>query len=138
MTRFYDIDQANARLLDLAPVLRKLKADRDAIAAAQRELATYRQTNGNAHHADELKAQEGRIGEMVFRMERAVAQIVDWDVTLRDIETGLVDFPALVNGRQVCLCWRLGEADVAWWHELDSGFAGRKPLSDLPGTNRPS
>lgn len=131
MTRFYSIDQANARLHDLAPVLRKLKADRDAIATAQRELAGYRQTNGNAHHADALKAQEGRIGEMVLRMERLVAQIVDWDVTLRDIETGLVDFPALVNGRQVCLCWRLGEDDVAWWHELDSGFGGRKPLIEL-------
>jgi hypothetical protein len=131
VTRFYDIDQANARLLDLAPLLRKLKADRDALATAQRTMASYRQTNGNAHHADELTAQEGRIGEMVLRMERLVAQIVDWDVTLRDIETGLVDFPALVNGRQVCLCWRLGEDDIAWWHELDAGFGGRKPLIEL-------
>jgi hypothetical protein len=129
--RFYNIDQANARLLDLEPVLRKLKADRDAIATAQRELASFRQTNGNARHAEDLKAREVRIGEMVFRMERHVAQIVEWDVTLRDIETGLVDFPALVNGRQVCLCWRLGEDAVGWWHELDAGFGGRKPLIDL-------
>jgi hypothetical protein len=131
VTRFYSIDQANARLSDLVPVLRKLKADRDAIAAAQRELTSYRQTNGNAHHADDLEAREAKIGEMVLRMERHVAQIVDWDVTLRDIETGLVDFPALVNGRQVCLCWRLGEDTVAFWHELDSGFGGRKALIDL-------
>lgn len=131
MSRFYSIDQANARLRDLEPLLRKLKADRDAVAAAQRELASFRQTNGNAHHADDLTSREARIGEMVFRMERHVAQIVDWDVTLRDIETGLVDFPALVNGRQVCLCWRLGEDGVGFWHELDSGFGGRKPLIEL-------
>ena len=68
---------------------------------------------------------------MVFRMERNVAQIVDCDVTLRDIETGLVDFPALVNGRQVCLCWRFGEHAVGWWHELDAGFPGRKPLIEM-------
>ena len=50
---------------------------------------------------------------------------------LRDIETGLVDFPALVQGRQVWLCWRLGEEAVAWWHELDAGVAGRRPLEEL-------
>ena len=69
--------------------------------------------------------------QLVFRMERYVSQLVAWDITLRDIETGLVDFPALVNGRQVCLCWRLGEERVGFWHELDSGFAGRRPLIDL-------
>ncbi|MGH2407126.1 MAG: DUF2203 domain-containing protein [Candidatus Limnocylindrales bacterium] len=131
MTRFYSIDQANARLRDLMPLLHKLKADRDAIAAAQRALTSFSQTNGNASHAEDLKAREAKIGEMVFRMERHVAQIVEWDVTLRDIETGLVDFPALVNGRQVCLCWRLGEDAVGFWHELDSGFGGRKALIDL-------
>ena len=47
------------------------------------------------------------------------------------IETGLIDFPALVTGRQVWLCWRLGEGDVDWWHELDEGFGGRRPLSEL-------
>ncbi len=131
MSRFYSIDQANARLRDLEPLLRKLKADRDAVADAQRELAAFRRTNGNAHHADDLKAREERIGEMVFRMERLVAQIVEWDVTLRDIESGLVDFPALVNGRQVCLCWRFGEDAVGWWHEMSAGFGGRKPLIEL-------
>jgi hypothetical protein len=131
VTRFYSIDQANARLLDLEPLLRKLKAERDAVATAQRELASFRQTNGNAHHADELKAREERIRETIFRMERRVAQIVEWDVTLRDIETGLVDFPALVNGRQVCLCWRFGEDAVDWWHEVEAGFAGRRPLIEL-------
>jgi hypothetical protein len=131
VTRFYSIDQANARLRDLDPILHKLKTDRDAVADAQRELVRFRQTNGNARHAQELKAREDRMRDLVVRMERYVAQIVAWDVTLRDIETGLVDFPALVNGRQVCLCWRLGEDAVAWWHELDAGLAGRKPLIDL-------
>jgi len=131
VTRFYSIDQANARLRDLGPILHKLKADRDAVADAQRELVRFRATNGNRQHAEELKAREDGIRDLVFRMERHVAQIVAWDVTLRDIETGLVDFPALVNGRQVCLCWRLGEDAIGWWHEMDAGLAGRKPLIDL-------
>ena len=52
-------------------------------------------------------------------------------ITLREIETGLIDFPALASGRQIWLCWRLGEDDVEWWHELDDGFAGRRALADL-------
>jgi hypothetical protein len=50
---------------------------------------------------------------------------------LREIETGLIHSPALVAARQVWLCWRLGEDDVAWWHELGDGFGGRQALADL-------
>jgi len=131
VTRFYSIDQADARLRDLAPLLDKLRADRAEVAVARHELERFRTTNGNADHADELEAQETRIRDLVFRMERYVSQLVAWDITLRDIETGLVDFPALVNGRQVCLCWRLGEDRIGFWHELDAGFGGRRPLIDL-------
>jgi hypothetical protein len=131
VTRFYSIDQADARLQELAPLLDKLRTDRAEVAVARDELERFRTTNGNADHAEELKAREERIHALVYRMERYVSQLVAWDITLRDIETGLVDFPALVNGRQVCLCWRLGEEHVAFWHELDAGFAGRRPLIDL-------
>jgi len=131
VTRFYSIDQADARLRELAPLLDKLRADRLEVSTARAELERFRTSNGNADHGDELEAREERIRQIVFRMERYVSQLVAWDITLRDIETGLVDFAALVNGRQVCLCWRLGEERVGFWHELDSGFAGRRPLIDL-------
>ena len=131
MTRFYSIDQADARLRELSPLLGKLRTARTEVAAVRGELDRFRTTNGNAEHAAELKAREDRIRALVYRMERYVSQLVAWDISLRDIETGLVDFPALVNGRQVCLCWRLGEERVGSWHELDDGFAGRRPLIDL-------
>ncbi len=72
-----------------------------------------------------------RIQGIVDQMGASVARIDGWGITLRDIEAGLIDFPALVDGRQVWLCWRLGEDDVAWWHELDAGIAGRRPLAEL-------
>src|SRR2546423_15385949 len=68
---------------------------------------------------------------IVDQMQAAVAQLISWDITLRDIKSGLIDFPALVNGRQVCLCWRLGEDTVEWWHELATGFSGRKRIAEL-------
>ena len=50
------------------------------------------------------------------------------DVWLRDIDRGLVDFPALRDGREVYLCWELGENEVAYWHDLEGGYGGREPL----------
>jgi hypothetical protein len=72
-----------------------------------------------------------RIRGLVDQMGASVLRLDEWGITLRDIETGLIDFPALVNGRQVWLCWRLGEERVDWWHELDAGFGGRHRLIDL-------
>ena len=50
---------------------------------------------------------------------------------IRDLERGLVDFPALIDGREVYLCWQLGETDIAFWHELETGFGSRRPLIEL-------
>ena len=131
MTRYYSIDAANARLVELRPLLEKLRADRDEVAAAQAELVRFRAANGNPDHAEELRRREDAVRRVVRRMQQAVAQIEAWGVTLREIDTGLVDFAALVSGRPVWLCWRLGEESVGHWHEQDAGFSSRKPLIEL-------
>ncbi len=132
MTRYYGIDAANERLAELRPVLERLRSDRDAVAADQRDLEGFRRSNGSDDHAAELAAREARIRTRVKRMKRAVERIEGWDVTLRDIETGLIDFPALSSGRPIWLCWRLGEGDIEWWHEVTEGFSSRHALIDLP------
>jgi hypothetical protein len=125
VTTFYDIDAANARI----PVVREvLTLLRDQLA----ELARLREESLSPE-LDEADARrlELRISGIVDQMHASVARIDAWSITLRDIGTGLIDFPALVNGRQVCLCWRLGEDEVRWWHELSAGFSGRLPLAEL-------
>ena len=72
-----------------------------------------------------------RMQGVIDRMQAGVARIDEIGVTLREIETGLIDFPALASGRQIWLCWRLGEGDIEWWHELGDGFGGRQALVDL-------
>ena len=129
MTSYYDIDAANARLTELRPLLSALRDARDEVAAGQLRLAEL----ASAEDADPAliaREQEG-MTITVKRMEQAVRQIDAWGVTLRDISTGLVDFPALANGRPIWLCWRLGEDEIAHWHELDAGIAGRKTLIEL-------
>jgi hypothetical protein len=132
VTRYYDLDSAAARLEEVRPLLEGLRADRDRVAELQAELVAFRRTNGNINHAEELGRREEALAEIVRRMESSVRRIDEWDVTLRDIGSGLIDFPALVGGRPVWLCWRLGEAEIAYWHAHDEGFSGRRPLAELP------
>jgi hypothetical protein len=136
VTRYYDLAAANERIAELRPVLAGLRDDRAIVAAAQRELERLRSGNGDIRAADgQLRADVAReqeaIRAAVARMEAAVRQVDAWGVTLRDIGSGLVDFPALASGRPIWLCWKLGEGDIGWWHELDTGIAGRRPLIDL-------
>jgi len=131
VARYYDLSAANARLEELRPLLRRLRDDRDAVARDQREAEQLRSATGNGKHHHQLERQQSSMVEIVERMESAVRQIDAWGITLRDIGSGLVDVPALANGRPIWLCWKLGEDDIAWWHELDAGIAGRKPLIEL-------
>jgi hypothetical protein len=126
---YFDLSDANARLVELRPLLVDLRDDRDAVARSQRRLEQLPRDDGD-HHA-ELECEQEQIARLVRRMAGTVRQIDAWGIMLRDIGTGLVDFPALASGRPIWLCWRLGEADIAWWHELEAGVAGRRPLIDL-------
>ena len=69
-------------------------------------------------------------GEAALRFSRGLSQIDAWGVIVRDLDTGICDFPALRDAREVYLCWRVGEERIEWWHETDAGFAGRLPLDE--------
>ena len=63
-----------------------------------------------------------------FDAKEALAELEDQGIVLRDPERGLIDFTTVHNGREVLLCWQLGEDELAWWHFPEDGFAGRRPL----------
>jgi hypothetical protein len=131
VARYFGIDEANERVADARPVLEQLREDRERVAEIQSVLQRERGTNGSGEHADELAERQTELRHVVRRMQQAVLQIDGWGITLREISTGLIDFPALANGRPIWLCWRLGEGDIAWWHESNVGFDQRQPLSEL-------
>jgi hypothetical protein len=64
----------------------------------------------------------------VTQLNERLARINSWGCELKGVDEGLIDFPSEREGRVVYLCWRLGEDAIRWWHEIDSGFAGRQPL----------
>jgi len=130
MTRFYDIDEANAALPSLEGILVTLASQRDELVRLRDE-ALAADKSGDGLTGEALRLARLRMQGLVDQMAAGVARIEGMSITLRDIPEGLVDFPALVNGRQVWLCWRRGEGDVGYWHTLDSGFSGRLPLSEM-------
>ncbi len=76
-------------------------------------------------------------GELVNAMVRSMAELQSIfsefygrELQIKDLDRGLIDFPSMMGGREVFLCWENGEDDVEFWHELDSGYAGRERLSD--------
>ena len=131
MGRYFGIDEANERLADVRPLLEQLRDDRERVAELQAELQRDREANGSAEHAEQLAQRQTELRVIVRRMQQSVLEIDGWGITLREISTGLIDFPALANGRPIWLCWRLGEGDIAWWHESNVGFDQRQPLSEL-------
>src|ERR671918_580582 len=134
MARFFDIDAANEALTEVGPLLATLADQRaELIRLRDRTLAAQTSPGGGQPESDVEEAQRIRLRMqgIVDQMAAAVAQIDRLGITLRDIERGLIDFPALTSGRQVWLCWQLGEESVAFWHELETGFGSRRPLIEL-------
>jgi hypothetical protein len=61
-----------------------------------------------------------------------VERVAEMGVEVKDLDSGLIDFPSVRRGRQIYLCWKLGEGEtIEWWHELHTGFAGRRPIKEL-------
>ena len=141
MSRFYGPIDANDLVPELATVVLRLRDERDelvglrdAFRSREGDLIEDLISEVDLPDADdpELRRLRLRMRGIVDQMQADVAWLDDRGIVLRDIATGLLDFPALAGGRQVLLCWRLGEDRVEYWHGTEEGFAGRKPLTQLP------
>jgi hypothetical protein len=87
-------------------------------------------SSGNGHVRDEktLAERRRRAEALVEEINQRLARLNEWGVELKGLDEGLIDFPSEREGRTVYLCWQLGEERIEWWHELDTGFAGRHRL----------
>jgi hypothetical protein len=120
--RLYSVAEANALLGDLRERLARIREARQVMlrGAALVKGRIASDGGGSSGGRDYWEAQS------TLRAE--IERLAVVNIVLRDPETGLVDFPGEREGRRVWLCWRLGEERVEHWHELDTGFIGRKPL----------
>ncbi len=132
MARYYTVRQANAILPELTRLLKEMQAHGQRMAQLQaRTTEVKRKVRGNGNHnpAEDVMIARSEKG-LEEALRAGIEKLAQWNIQLKDLERGLVDFPALREGRMVFLCWELGEAEVAFWHETSTGFAGRQPLDD--------
>jgi hypothetical protein len=129
--RYFTPEEANALLGQVRPAAERLVRHRQAFAeaAAKRaRLTTHVAGNGGDLDPGEVREDAERMEREAEAVAAAVEELTGLGVLVKDLDRGLVDFPALREGEEVLLCWQVGEDEVAFWHGLEEGFAGRKPL----------
>jgi hypothetical protein len=132
--RHFTPEQANAALDEVRPLAERMVEHRrelGLLVSRRAELSTTIAGNGGDLDPGELARVEAEIGEQAKGVARCVNEIHGLGAQVKDADEGLVDFPTLRGDEEVLLCWKLGEDEIAYWHSLEDGFAGRRPLSDL-------
>lgn len=133
MPKYFTRDEAEALLPRVESLLREIQTLREQVVELEERLAELRvKLMSNGHqHGDEMQRTQASLMSASAEITRRVRNIAALGVLVKDLDTGLIDFPTLRGGREVYLCWRLGEGSrIAWWHEVDSGFAGRQRLEN--------
>jgi len=121
LDREFTVDEANDLLPTVEPSLERIRDARQVVVAGAEPLRRSAPLNGGGV--------EGKAyWEALATLRREVEALTGEGILLRDAESGLIDFPSRRDGRQIFLCWRLGEDRVAHWHGPESGFSGRRPL----------
>jgi hypothetical protein len=126
--RLFTVAEANALLPTLVPILTRLREQKETLDSLRRALEQLTPAmRGNGHGAEAADL-EGRLTDVATELSLGIRQVLQMGVEIKDLNQGLIDFPSRRDDRVVYLCWHLGEGPVAFWHELDGGFAGRQPL----------
>jgi hypothetical protein len=132
VSRIFTVEEANRTLPLVSRIVEDIVRDyarwREKVEAYELEVA--RTPRGATN--EEATRLERDAQQLAVEIERFLDELSSLGAQFKGFDLGLVDFPAELAGRQVCLCWRLGEPQVEHWHEVDAGFAGRQPLSQMP------
>lgn len=131
MARMFSLDEANALIPRMSEIVREMQEKKPEVDSLRGELGDMTETAaGNGHLLEgDMRQKRRRAQILVERLNALLEELSGIGCELKGVEEGLIDFPAMREGRTVYLCWKLGEERIEFWHELDTGFAGRQPLS---------
>lgn len=122
--KHFTVEEANQLLPHILSVFEKIHSIREQLGERKENLEKVHKAapgNGGGKEGAELVS----LSESVARL---VAGLEEQGILVKDIDAGLVDFPYLREDREVFLCWKMGEKEVAFWHDLETGYRGRQPL----------
>jgi len=124
MPRYFTLPEANEALISIRPWMDEVQTIRSEILVHQPEIwSVMEKSAGNGGNPT-----LSRMVKTFDRVDALIHNIQDTGVIIKDINTGLLDFPAIKDEREVYLCWKHGEGDIAFWHEIEDGFVGRQSI----------
>ncbi len=122
-TKYFTVAEANAAL----PLVNRIV--KDIVEQYRQVMANHAQLQEGHLPDPERDRLESARSQATDKLENLSNELADIGCELKDRESGLVDFPARMDRRDVCLCWKLGEEQITQWHEVYAGFAGREPIT---------
>ncbi len=130
MAKFFTREEAEALLATVEPLLLEIQQLGREIAEQEAHLYVVEsKLAGNGHKPPaNAESRQTQIRDLDSRIRANIDALLDMGIIVKDPSIGLIDFPTLLGGREVYLCWKLGEVGIHWWHEIEGGFAGRQPL----------
>jgi hypothetical protein len=132
--RYFTLEEANAALVELRPLAeRMVELRRELVEAQSRraELGAQVGTNGGDLTPSDFAEADEELEQAASALAECIERIQAAGVLIKDLDRGLLDFPALREGEEILLCWHVGEQEIRYWHGLDEGLGGRKPVDGV-------
>ena len=129
--KHFSLEEANRLLPRLGAILERLIAVRREMGEKQHrmeELRAHVRGNGATAEGRAFAMLKEELEAMALELRQGIEEIQEFGCLIKDLDIGLIDFPALRRGQEVLLCWKLGEERIAFWHGAEEGFSRRKPL----------
>jgi hypothetical protein len=121
--RHYTLEEANAALGRVVELLEALRSARDQLGDTEARAALNDSAPANGGGGPGRVVSEGFLA-----LRDALTELQEREIVLRDLDRGLLDFPSMREGEEIYLCWEEGEEEIGFWHDPDTGFAGRRPI----------
>ena len=132
MPRFFTLPEAESILPDVASTIREAISLKQQYEKTEAESQSFSQRvavmGGVQVDRAQFLERKNRRQEVARDLQQTIEKIQEFGCVVKDLDIGLIDFPTLLNGEEVYLCWKLGEPGIQFWHGVDEGFRGRKPI----------
>src|SRR5919106_5879214 len=133
--RLFTVNEANALLAQLRPLLERILENIRRLKSKTETIIVNEKLDPEATDLMERLQENGDIARLVEEVKAWVEEIQSHGCMCKGVEQGLIDFPCMLGAEVVFLCWQVGESNVGYWHRIEDGFAGRKPLLDGEGND---
>lgn len=128
--RLFTIDEAHALLPTLRQLMQRISHDLDILKQNSERVIRHEQLSPDSPDLMQRLQTDAEIARLVQEVKGLVEEVESYGCMCKGVEEGLVDFPCLLGGEIVFLCWRYSENGIGYWHRIEDGFAGRRPLLD--------